>query len=131
MQALYQWGMTGMELSAIRAQFQADNPNDLDLDYFNELLYYIAQNVAEIDALFAPYLDRTLSDLTPIETAIFRLASYELLKRPDLPYKVVMTEAIRLTKKYGALDAYKYVNGVLEKVAKTLRSLEMTSSSHE
>ena len=74
-----------------------------------------------------PFLDRKLDDLDPIERSVLRLGTFELKKRPDIPYKVVISESVALAKKFGATDSHRYINGVLDKVARLLRSDEMVS----
>ena len=125
MQALYQWDMSGNNLSEIEVQFLEDEDfSKADKDYFHELLHQVPARLDEVEAAFTPYLDRPLKELDPVERALLRLASYELLVRVDIPYKVVINESVNLTKKFGAEQAYKYINGVLDKTARTLRNVE-------
>lgn len=124
-QALYQWQMAGGSLHDIEAQFRTENDlRKTDVGYFHELLHKIPAMVTELDALFAPYLDRDLTDINQVELAILRLGSYELSQRVDVPYKVVINEAIELAKYFGSNESHKYVNGVLDRVAQKLRVLE-------
>lgn len=126
MQAVYQWQIAGQNLNAIEAQFQLDNDFDgVDGAYFSEGLRAIAQQVTELDELFAQYLDRNVTDLDPVELAILRLAAWEFSQRIDVPYRVVLNEGIELAKTFGATDGHKYVNGVLDKLAGRLRSAEI------
>lgn len=125
MQALYQWDLSGSNLKDIEAQFHEDEDfTKADSDYFHELLHKIPARLDEIDELYASYLDRPVNELDPVERALLRLASYELEQRIDIPYKVVINESVNLTKKFGAEQAYKYINGVLDKVAQQLRVIE-------
>lgn len=125
MQALYQWDMSGNNLSEIEVQFLEDEDfTKADKEYFHELLHQVPARLDEVEAAFTPYLDRPLKELDPVERALLRLASYELLVRVDIPYKVVINESVNLTKKFGAEQAYKYINGVLDKTAQTLRNVE-------
>jgi N utilization substance protein B len=125
MQALYQWHLAGQDLQDIQAQFFIDNEGiKFDTDYFIELLHGIPKNLAEIDAEIKPHLDRTMAELDPIELAILRLGAYELLNRKDIPYKVVLNEAVELAKTYGATDGHKYINGVLDKLAHAIKNLK-------
>ena len=125
MQALYQWDMSGSNLSEIEVQFLEDEDfSKADKDYFHELLHQVPARLDEVEAAFSPFLDRPLKELDPVERALLRLASYELLARVDIPYKVVINESVNLTKKFGADQAYKYINGVLDKTAQTLRAVE-------
>lgn len=126
MQALYQWNITGMDIYPIQMQFhQMNDMSKCDVEYFDTLLYKIVKNLTEVDTTFEPHLDRKLADLNPIELAIIRLGTYELLHCLEIPYRVVLNEAISLTKEYGSEDGYKYVNGVLNKVARDVRKLEI------
>ncbi len=125
MQALYQWHMAGQSLNEIEAQFQVDNDfSQVDSAYFHELLHGVAHEKTEIDQAITPLLDRPLAELDPVELAILRLSTYELLKRVDVPYRVVINEGIELAKIFGATDGHKFVNGVLDKLAPRLRSVE-------
>ena len=125
-QALYQWQVGGNDLHAIEAQFRAEPDNQkADFDYFHELLHQVAAHVDELDAHLTPYLDRPVPEVDPVERAILRLCGYELAYRPDVPYRVVINEGIDLAKRYGAEQGHKYINGVLDKLARALRAVEM------
>lgn len=128
MQALYQWSMAGNDLNEIEVQFHEEqNMEKVDQDYFHELLHKIPELVDELDQMIAPHLDRETDRLDPIEQAILRLSTYEMKNRLDVPFKVVLSESIVLAKLFGADTSYKYVNGVLDKLAKELRSVEIQS----
>ncbi len=128
-QALYQWHMTGAPLNEIESQFRVDNDmRKTDVAYFHELLHEIPKCINELDDYFKPYLDRDISELDRVELAILRIGSYELSKRVDVPFKVVINEAIELAKYFGADESHKYVNGVLDKVAQKLRVVELKKS---
>ena len=130
MQALYQWHMAGASLAAIEAEFRADYDfSHVDLEYFQALLHGVPACVDELEAILEPLLDRKLSDLDPIERTLLRMGTFELAHRPDVPYKVVINEAVSLTKKFGATDGHKYINGVLDKVARELRKVEIDAAS--
>ncbi len=125
-QALYQWHMASHPLNEIEAQFRVDNDfSDVDGPYFSELLRGVPTCKDEIDAALTPCLDLTLEELDPVELAILRLSTYELLKRIDVPYRVVINEGIELAKVYGSTDGHKFVNGVLDKLAPRLREVEV------
>jgi N utilization substance protein B len=130
MQALYQWEMAGASLNDIEAEFRADYDfSHVDLEYFQALLHGVPANLDELEARLEPLLDRKLDDLDPIERTLLRMGTYELASRPDVPYKVVINEAVALTKKFGATDGHKYINGVLDKVARELRKVEIDAAS--
>ena len=96
----------------------------MDAAYFNVLLDGVLKNVQDLDSVFAPLLDRKIKDLDMVELAVLRLSIYELMHVIDVPYKVVINEALELTKSFGSIDGYKYINGVLDKAAHQLRSKE-------
>lgn len=127
-QALYQWQLADGLAIDIEAQFRADNAAKIDWDFFHQALTYIINNSKEIDQIFAEKLDRELDQLDPIELALLRLGSFEFTQRIDVPYKVVINEYVDLAKKYGATDSHKYINGVLDKLAKQYRALEIKNA---
>jgi N utilization substance protein B len=130
MQALYQWHMAGASVSDIEAEFRADYDfKHVDLAYFQDLLHGIPGCVDELDDALAPMLDRKVDDLDPIERTLLRMGMYELTRRIDVPYKVVINEEVALAKKFGATDSHKYVNGVLDKAARQLRKVEIDAAS--
>lgn len=125
-QALYQWGMAGQSVSAIEAQFYAENdPEKIDQDYFREAMRTITKSVDEIDELISPHADRDLEDLDPVSIALLRLGVFEFSHRADVPFKVVINEGVNLAKRFGPTDSDKYINGVLDKLAPQLRSAEV------
>lgn len=123
-QAIYSWQVSKNDLSDVEVSFMAEQEmKGVDKKYFRELLNGVGLNAVEIDAKMLPFLnDRSLDELGQVERAILRIAVYELLKREDVPYKVVINEAIDLTKTFGAEDSHKFINGVLDKVAPTIRT---------
>jgi len=124
-QALYQWDLSGTTLSEIEVQFLEDEDfSKADKDYFHELLHQVPARLDEVEQAFTSYLDRPLDELDPVERAVLRMASYELMARIDVPYKVIINESVNLTKKFGAEQAYKYINGVLDQAARRLRAVE-------
>lgn len=130
MQALYQWHMADASLATIEAEFRSDYDfSHVDLEYFQALLHGVPARVDELEATLEPLLDRKLDDLDPIERTLLRMGTFELAERPDVPYKVVINEAVALAKKFGATDGHKYINGVLDKVARELRKVEINAAS--
>jgi transcription antitermination protein NusB len=127
-QAMYQWQIAGAPLADIEQEFIAHHiDKNLDMDYFKELVHGIPANLDDIDNAIKPCITRSITVIDPVELAVLRLATYELLKRPDVPYRVIINEALQLTKKFGSVDGYKFVNGVLDKIAKTHRAVEIKS----
>jgi len=126
LQALYQWTLSGASVTDIEAEFRVDNDfRHTDGEYFSALLRGVTADVESLEMLFAPALDRALDELDPIERNLLRLGTFELRDRIDVPYKVVISEAVALAKKFGATDSHKYVNGVLDKIARDLRTAEL------
>ena len=125
LQALYQWTLSGASPSDIEAEFRVDNDfRHTDGEYFSAVLRGVVRDVEGLESLFEPALDRTLDELDPIERNLLRLGTFELRDRIDVPYKVVISEAVALAKKFGATDSHRYINGVLDKVARELRQIE-------
>jgi len=130
MQALYQWHMAGASLNDIEAEFRADYDfSHVDLAYFQALLHEVPACVDELDAALEPLLDRKLDELDPIERTLLRMGMFELTRRLDVPYKVVINEEVALAKKFGATDSHKYINGVLDRAARELRKVEIDAAS--
>ena len=126
MQALYQWYMAQAPLAVIEAEFRADYDFDaVDGDFFHACLHGVPENVEAIDALFAPLLDRAVDELDPIERTLLRMGTWELRERPDVPYRVVINEGVALARRFGATDGHKYINGVLDRLARQLCAREV------
>ncbi len=128
MQALYVWEMTHNDINVIIKNFSEDGLLvDLDFDLFKELLTNVSSDATELDELYAILLDRSVSMIDPVERAIMRIGVYELKSKQQIPYKVVINESVELAKRFGAEEGHKFVNGILDKVAKQLRPLEMNA----
>jgi N utilization substance protein B len=126
MQALYEWQMSGNAPLDILKTFLAEqNLKNTDEEYFRELFLNTVKYQAALDDYMMDLLDRPINEVDPVEVAILRIASYELAHRPDVPYKVVINEAIELAKTFGAEAGHKFVNGILDKVAPRLRAEEI------
>ncbi|HET6914210.1 MAG TPA: transcription antitermination factor NusB [Rhodanobacteraceae bacterium] len=125
LQAIYAWQMSGSGVRAIIEQFRHEQDMQVaDLEYFEDLVRGVDAHRAELDAGLAPFLDRDIEQVDPIERATLRLGAYELKHRPDVPYRVVLNEAIELAKRFGAEHGHTYVNGVLDKLAREWREAE-------
>ncbi len=121
-QALYQWQMAGQNLNEIEEQFYLDkNFKNVQRSYFKELLHGVPSQLTRLDTALSEFIDRTINELDPVERAILRIGVYELINRPDVPYKVIVNEGINLAKRFGATDSHKYVNSILDKVAQKQR----------
>ena len=126
-QALYQWLVNETSPEALLRQF-AEEPEGLgraDPAYFSELLHGVVLQRPELTAAITPHLDRPLEQLDPVEHAVLLLGAYELMYKPEVPWKVVVNESVGLTKVFGAEDGYKFINGVLDKLARSARSTEI------
>lgn len=127
LQAIYQWQYTQASATDIELEFHEDNDmSQIDAAYFSELLHKVPNLVQEIDGHLTKVIDRPFTDLNPVEVAILRIAVYEMLYRQDVPYKVIINEALQIAKRFGAQDGFKYVNGVLDAVSKDIRGLEVS-----
>jgi N utilization substance protein B len=125
LQALYAWQLSGSHMNAVIEQFRHEQDMEVaDLEYFEDLLHGVEKHVAILDECLRPHIDREVAQVDPIERAALRLAAYELKFRPDVPYRVVINEAIEVTKRFGADHGHSYVNGVLDKLATELRTVE-------
>ena len=125
-QAIYAWQISGNTMVSVIDEFRHEQDMEIaDLGYFEDLLRGVERHCADLDAALAPFLDRDVAQVDPIERAVLRLASYELRHRPDVPYRVVINEAIEVAKRFGAEHGHTYINGVLDKAAKEWRSAEI------
>lgn len=129
-QALYQWQLSGVNIDDIKKQFyEQHNFKKIDSKFFDEVIYKIPSISSELENKITPHLSRSYKEIDPIERGILLLGSYELAYRPDIPYRVVINEAIELTKTFGAEDAHKFINGVLDKIALVEREVEVNARS--
>jgi len=125
-QALYQWQMTGQNISVIERQFHEDDRlKNAQKSYFSDIFHGIPRELDKIDAAIAAFVDRGVEDIDPVERAILRIGAYELMHKVDVPYRVVINEGVELAKSFGADGSHKYVNGVLDKVAQQQRKIEI------
>ncbi len=126
LQALYQWLMSGSELYDIEAQFRvANNMAKVDAEYFCRILYGVPKYLNELEGELTPFLDRPIQGLNPIELTSLRIGAFELFHCLEIPYRVVLDESISLTKEFGSQDGYRYVNGVLNSLARKVRVEEI------
>ncbi|MDF3054417.1 MAG: nusB [Gammaproteobacteria bacterium] len=125
LQGIYQWQVTHVPPALIEAQLLEEKSlTKIDVPYFREVLKGVCEEIDNLDEKIEPALDRPLIEVSSIERAVLRLAVYEFLYRIDIPYRVVIDEALRLSKVFGTTEGFKYVNGVLDKVAPSIRALE-------
>ncbi len=125
-QAIYQWQLTQDDIKEIEQYFfDEQDMKKTDKEYFSELLGGVANGVSELDGVIAPLLDRPMNELDPVEKAILRLGTYELMHRIDIPYRVVINESVELAKSFGAEDGFKYINSILDKLSYAHRKVEV------
>ncbi|OGI44746.1 MAG: N utilization substance protein B [Candidatus Muproteobacteria bacterium RBG_16_64_11] len=125
-QALYQWQLTQQPPDQIESHFINDHElNGVDLDYFHHLVREVPLHLHELDDHLIPHLDRDIEEVDPVERAILRIGVFELEFHPEIPYKVVLNEAVELAKTFGAEHGHKYINAVLDKAAIHLRAGEV------
>ena len=126
LQGLYQWLLAEEHADEIRMHLAEFKGYDkADQKYLERLLNGVIADAAELEAAFGPMLDRPVGELSPVERGVLLIGTYELAHVPDVPYRVVINEAVELAKSFGGTDGHKYVNGVLDKLAVSLRAAEV------
>lgn len=126
LQGLYQWLLNSEDAGAIDAHIrEAHGFNKADAEHFDALLHGTIRQVASLREGLAPLIDRPIDQLSPVEHAALLIGAYELGNHIEIPYKVVINEAVELTKSFGGIDGHKYVNGVLDKFAAKVRDVEV------
>ena len=126
LQGLYQWLLNNEEATKVVNNIRAAHGFEkADADHFAVLLYGAIKDSVALREAFAPLIDRGVAELSPIEHAVLLIGAYELKNNLDIPYRVVINEAVELTKSFGGIDGHKYVNGVLDKLAPILRADEV------
>ena len=126
LQALYAWQMTAADIADLHEQLRsAERLRKADDEFFRACLSGVVNRVEQLDAAFAPYLDRAVDALDHVERAILRAGCYELMERREVPARAVINEWVELAKEFGAEESFRYVNGVLDRVAWDTRTLEM------
>ncbi len=129
LQGLYEWLVSGAEAGKIDAHMREQEGFDkADAAHFDALLHGCITEAADLDAVLARHVDRPTAQLSPVEHAVLLIGAYELTHCVDVPYKVAINEAVELAKNFGGTDGHKYVNGVLDKAAAELRSVEVAAA---
>ncbi|WP_374243849.1 transcription antitermination factor NusB [Zoogloea sp.] len=132
LQGVYQWLLNQSPVTSIEAQMaEVAGFDKCDRELFVGLLRGTLSNAPELQVGFAPYIERPLNELSPIERGILLMSTFELAHRPETPYRVIINEAIELAKGFGGTDGHKFVNGVLDKLAARLRADEVEANARE
>jgi transcription antitermination protein NusB len=125
LQAVYAWQLSGNPIARVIDEFRHEQDMEIaDLDYFEDLVRGVEKHCAELDGALLPHLDREIDRVDPIERAALRIGAYELRYRIDVPYRVVINEAVEVAKRFGTDYGHTYVNGVLDKIAAEWRAAE-------
>ena len=128
-QGLYEWLLAGNDVRAIERRLaELSTFDQADRPLLDEILNGVIRESKDLEARLTPFLDRTIAALSPVEHAVLLVGAYELLHRIETPYRVVINEAVELAKSYGGTDGHKYVNGVLDRLAGELRSIEVQAA---
>ena len=126
MQGLYEWQVSDNKPSEIETQYLIEKETDkVDIDYFRELISKVPLHCEELDGHIAPLISRPLGEVDLVELAVLRLGTYELLYHPEVPYRVVINEAVELVKMFGADQGHRFVNGIMDRLAASLRTVEV------
>lgn len=126
LQCTYQWLMAGTDIAEIESQACAANNMDLvNSEYFKAIIYGVTTNKTQLEDTFKPYLDIQIAQLNPIELAILYISTFELLNKIEIPFRIILDEAVWIAKEYGSKDGHRFVNGVLNKVARNTRKQEI------
>jgi N utilization substance protein B len=128
LQGIYQWLLNREDVAVIEAHIrQAHGFDKADIEHFEALIYGSIKQAVELRDKISPLLDRPITELSPVEHAALLIGAFELKNHPEIPYRVVINEAVELTKSFGGADGHKYVNGVLDKLSGQLRQVEIGS----
>ncbi|WP_284281952.1 transcription antitermination factor NusB [Limnobacter litoralis] len=132
LQGLYQWFLNPVDAGALDAHLR-DAPGfaKADMVHYQSLLHGSLKNLQTLADLLTPHLDRGWDELSPVEKSVLVLGARELVEHPDIPYRVVINEAVELTKTFGGTDAHRFVNGVLDKLAQQVREVEVQAAARD
>ena len=129
LQGIYEWLVGGQDLAAVEGHLmESDNIDKADRQHLREVLHGVIDGAEVLRAQFVEFIDRRPEQLSPVEHGILLIGTYELQQRPEIPYRVVINEAVELAKSFGGTDGHKYVNGVLDKTAADLRPAEVSAA---
>jgi N utilization substance protein B len=128
LQGIYQWRMSGGDHLEIEKVTRAEKSlGRYDVELFSQLLRGVVEHSQALVATLTPHLDRDMNELSPIEFSVLLLGAFELSRHPEVPYRVVINEAVELAKTFGGTDGHKFVNGVLDKLAAQVRAVEVNA----
>jgi N utilization substance protein B len=128
LQGIYEWRLSGKSATLIeKATRDEKSLGRYDNELFGQLLRGVISKNEELAALIAPHLDRAVNELSPVEFSVLLLGAFELIHHPEVPYRVVINEAVELAKTFGGSDGHKFVNGVLDKLAAQVRATEVAA----
>lgn len=134
LRALYEWQVSGADLASLLVHMEEEEDggvrlsDEANMAFFRQLLEGVLREAPALDEALAPHLDRAVTELSPIEHAALLIGAYELGHTLNVPYKVAINEAVNLAKKYGGTDGHKFVNGVLDKLARVVRAVELEAA---
>jgi N utilization substance protein B len=130
LQGIYQWLLTNDNPEQIEKQIRAEKKTGrYDVEFFSKLLRGVLAQHAELETTVSAHLDRTVDELSPVEFSVLLIGAYELMHHPEIPYRVVINEAVELARTFGGTDGHKFVNGVLDKVAAQIRAVEVRNDN--
>lgn len=130
LQGLYEWQMSNNSPSEIIARLEDSKEGQgMDTEYFHELMQQVPAQVENLDKKLQAFMDRELADIDWVERAALRLGAYELVMRLDIPYRVAINECVELAKRYGADQSHKFINGILDKLAAEVRTIEIAEKA--
>ena len=128
LQGVYQWLLVGGDSAQIEKQIGDEKGlGRYDAEFFSQLLNGVLKQHADLEAVVTPHLDRKLAEVSPIEFSVLLLGAYELMQHPEIPYRVIINESVELAKTFGGTDGHKFVNGVLDKLAAQVRTVEVSA----
>jgi transcription antitermination protein NusB len=129
LQGLYQWLLSGTDPATIRAQLaETESFAHCDAKFFDRMWHGVTAEYDVLVAAISPYCERAAAQLSPIEKSVLVIGAWELMRQPDVPYRVAINEAVELAKAYGGTDGHKFVNGVLDKLAAAARAPEISAA---
>ncbi len=132
LQGLYEWQMSKNKPQDIAAQYLLEKETaNIDVAYFREILTQLPLHLDELEEEIHPLLSRPMEEIDPVERAVLWLGTYELVHHPEIPYRVIINEAVELVKMFGAEQGHRFINGVMDKIAAKVRAVEVSARKKE